>query len=103
MRKETYPEIVYNDNVTQYTNVEFANFSQRYNFRHITSLPQYHQYNGFAERMVGLCKKLLIKARESGTDCHLATMVYRATPISNRQQNYSTDEKTPGLQTAARR
>ena len=32
--------------------------------------------------MVGECKKLLIKARESGIDCHLIMMAYRATPIS---------------------
>ena len=77
------PEIVFSDNGPQYTSEKFASFSRKYNFRHVTSLPHYPQSNGFAERMVGICKRLLSKAIDSGEDCHLTMMAYRATPVSN--------------------
>lgn len=48
----------------------------------ISSIHHYPRSNGFAERLVGICKKLLLKSQEAGTDCHLAMMSYSATPIS---------------------
>lgn len=35
------PEIVYSDNGPQYTSDEFTSFSKKYNFKHITSSPDY--------------------------------------------------------------
>lgn len=76
------PEVVYSDNGPQYSSTEFADFAKSYNFKHTTSSPHHPRSNGFAERMVGICKKLLLKARETNTDSHLAMMAYRATPLS---------------------
>ena len=81
------PEIVYSDNGPQYTSAEFNAFTKSYNFRHITSSPHHPQSNGVAERMVGICKKMLTKARETGTDCHLAMMAYRATPLTDQMKS----------------
>lgn len=76
------PEMVYSDNGPQYSSTEFADFAKSYNFKHTTLSPHHPRSNGFAERMVGICKKLLLKARETNTDSHLAMMAYRATPLS---------------------
>lgn len=56
------PEVVYSDNGLQYTNKEFASFQVNFNFKYTTSSPHYLQSNGFTERMIGICKKLLLKA-----------------------------------------
>ena len=76
------PEVGYSDNGPQYSSTEFANFANSYNFRHTTLSPHHPQSNGLVERMVGICKRLLMKAREMNTDNHLAMMAQRATPLS---------------------
>ena len=76
-------EILYMDNGTQFTSKEFVNFSTTYSFLHKISSPHYPKSNGFAERMVGVCKRILLKAQETGQDSYLAMMVYRATPMSS--------------------
>ena len=76
------PEVVYSDNGPQYSSTEFINLAKSYNFRHITSSPNHPQSNGLAERMMGICKRLLMKARETNTDSYLAMMAYRAAPLS---------------------
>ena len=50
-------EILYMGNGTQFTSKEFSNLSTTYNFLHNTSSPHHPKSNGFAERMVGVCKK----------------------------------------------
>ena len=77
------PEILYTDNGTQLTIKEFSNFSTTYSFLHKTSSPHYSKSNGFAERMVGVWKWILLKARETGQDSYLAMMAYRAIPMSS--------------------
>ena len=57
------PEILYTDDNMQFTNKGFANF---YSFPHKTSSPHYPKSNGFAERMVGVCKNILLKAQGTG-------------------------------------
>ena len=76
------PEVVYSDNGPQYSSSEFANFAKSYNFRHTTSSSHHPQLNDLPERMVGICKRLLMRAWETNTDSHLAMMAYRATPLS---------------------
>ena len=60
-------------------NAEFAEFSTKYVFAHITSSRQYPQANGEAERAVQTVKHLLIKAK----DPYKALMDYRNTPLKD--------------------
>ena len=77
------PRIVYSDNGPQYSSVEFKSFTVEWDFKHITSSPRYPQSNGFVERMVGIVKGILKKAKQGGTDPQLALLCYRSTPIDN--------------------
>ena len=71
------PHTVVGDNGPQFDFTEMKEFSSRYGFNHITTIPHYPQSNGFAERMVKTVKKLL-----SGTsDMFMALLSYRATPL----------------------
>ena len=45
------------------------------------SSPRYTQSNGFIEAMVKTTKNIMEKAEESGSDPHLAMLIYRSTPI----------------------
>ena len=69
--------IFISDNGPQYPSTEFKEFSQTYNFQHLTSSPYYLQGNGLAERMVQTVKKLLSR---SG-DPYLSMLIYRTTPL----------------------
>ena len=78
------PEVVYRDNGPQNSSTELANFAKSYNFRHTTSSSHNLQSNGLAERVVGICKRLLMKAQTTNTDSHLVMMAYRATLLSTQ-------------------
>ena len=71
------PELVMSDNGSQYTSEAFLEFSQEYQFQHVTSSPLYPQSNGEAERAVKTIKMLLKKE----SDPYLALQSYRATPL----------------------
>lgn len=77
------PERVISDNGPQYSSHIFKEFSQLWNFQHITSSPHYPQSNGFIERQVQTVKHTIKKAKQSKTDVHLAMLSLRATPIDN--------------------
>jgi len=59
---------------------EFKRFANKYEFRHITSSPRYAQSNGRAENAVKSAKRIMIKAREAGSDPLLALLEWRNTP-----------------------
>ena len=78
------PETLISDNGPQYSSSNFAQFAKKYGFKHITSSPHYPQSNGKSERFVGVVKKTLQKALESGEDAHMAMLCLRTTPIGPR-------------------
>ena len=76
-------EILQSDNGPCYNCKEFQNFAEEYDFQHVTSSPLYAQSNGKAEKGVDIVKRLLKKARESGSDPYLALLSYRASPLEH--------------------
>lgn len=50
------------DNAGQFTSQQFKDFAAQWNFKHITSIPDYPQLNGLAERAVCSAKQVLDKS-----------------------------------------
>lgn len=48
---------------------------------HTTSSPHYPQSNGLVEKSVQTVKRLLYKAKDSGTDYYQSLLVYHTTPL----------------------
>lgn len=74
-------DIIHSDNGPQYSSSEFSDFAKKWNFQHNTSSPLHPQGNCLAERGVGIAKKLMKKAMDSGENIHLALLEYRNTPL----------------------
>ena len=77
------PEILRNDNGTQFLSQEFRKFTRSWNFQHITSSPYYPKSNGLADRYVQTIKNLLERCKLSNSDPYLAMLKLRNTPIAN--------------------
>ena len=71
------PATLVTDNGPQFDSKEMKDFTQAYDFYHVTTSPYYPQANGLAERMVKTVKKLL----EYSADAYKALLSYRATPL----------------------
>ena len=77
------PEIVISDNATQYTSTVFKEFSQKWDFKHITISPRHSQSNGLAEKYVQIVKNLMEKAKRGKRNLLQCILEYRATPVDN--------------------
>ena len=77
------PSKVFSDNGPQYDSYAFRRFTAEWGFEHVTSSPRYPRSNGFVERMVGIVKPILQKARKSGMDPDMAMLCLRSTPVDN--------------------
>ena len=75
------PTIVYTDQGTQFASEEFRAFAVQCRFQVQHASPRYPQSNGCIEAMVKTAKNIMEKAEESGSDPHLAMLIYRSTPI----------------------
>uniref|UniRef100_A0A1A7XSP3 Gypsy retrotransposon integrase-like protein 1 n=1 Tax=Iconisemion striatum TaxID=60296 RepID=A0A1A7XSP3_9TELE len=78
--RQGIPDIVFSDNGPQYSSTEFANFSRKWDFKHMTSSPGYPQSNGKAESAVKTAKRLMRKAKLARQDPYLALLDHRNTP-----------------------
>ena len=74
------PHIIKSDNGLCYSSKEFQQFLQCYSIQHQTSSPNHPRSNGFAERMVGVAKKLMDKAGKEGKPWISGLFDYRVTP-----------------------
>ena len=75
------PAVVYTDQGTQFASEEFRAFAVQYRFQVQYSSPRYPQSNGLIEAMVKTAKNIMEKAEESGSDPHLAMLIYRSIPV----------------------
>ena len=74
------PKILYHDPGTQFTSIEFKDFSSNWNFESKSFSATYSQANGRAEKAVQIAKNLLKKSKKEGKDFRLALLDYRNTP-----------------------
>ena len=72
---------------TIFASEEFRAFAVQYRFQVQHSSPRYPQSNGFIKAMAKTAKNIMDKAEESGSDPHLAMLIYRSTPIRPGQLN----------------
>ena len=75
------PATLYTDQGSQFVSQEFKQFALQYRLEVQHSSPTYPPSNGFIEAMVKVVKGIMEKGEESGSDPHLAMLIYRATPI----------------------
>ena len=73
------PEKVVSDNGPPFSGKEFGQFAKSFEFRHQTSSPGYPQSNGKVENAVKTAKRLMKKAKESGSDPYLGLLDFRNT------------------------
>uniref|UniRef100_A0A9J8C3U9 Integrase catalytic domain-containing protein n=1 Tax=Cyprinus carpio carpio TaxID=630221 RepID=A0A9J8C3U9_CYPCA len=64
-----------------FSSKEWQEFSVKYDFKHVTSSPEYAQSNGKTEKGVHILKQLLKKAADSKSDPYLALLNYRTSPL----------------------
>ncbi|XP_046580609.1 uncharacterized protein K02A2.6-like [Haliotis rubra] len=77
------PSRIISDNGPQYSSTDFRSFADSWNIEHVTSSPLYPRANGLAEKSVQTVKRLLTKAKQSGSDPYLSLLAYRNTPIGD--------------------
>nr|XP_047141089.1 uncharacterized protein K02A2.6-like [Hydra vulgaris] len=75
------PEELVSDNGTQYSSKVFRQFSQQWQFKHITSSPHYAKSNGLAEATIKSVKLLIKKCYMSNEDIYKGILLLCNTPI----------------------
>ena len=81
VNEHVIPEKLISANGTQLCREKVQVFSTRCALDHVASSPLYAQSNGLIERPINTVKNLSTKAKESGSDHHLARLCLRTTPI----------------------
>ena len=74
------PDQLMSDNEPQFCTEEFAKFTRKWNFDHITSSPRYPQSNGKVENAVKTIKKLFTKCKLGKENEFIALLNWRNTP-----------------------
>ena len=83
--RHVIPDVVHSDNGPCYRSQEFADFKNKWGFKHVTSSPHFPSSNGLVEKAVQTVKNIITKSIESGTDPCLGLLAYRSTPIDNHK------------------
>ena len=76
-----FPEEIVSDQGSQFTSDHYRAFAAKYNMKITHSSPRYPRSNGFIESMVKVVENLLERCKTSGSDPHIALLMYRATPL----------------------
>ena len=77
------PKELYTDNRPEYTPRSFKAFAKEWDFKHVTSSPDFPQSNGFVERAIQTVKKALKKAHDGNEDPYLTLLILNTTPGSD--------------------
>lgn len=75
------PDILVADNMP-FASTEMWTFATEWDFEIKPSSPEYPQFNGQSEQMIGTVKQLMRKALEESKDIHVALLEYRNTPVA---------------------
>ncbi len=76
------PVTLVSDGAPNLVSDEFSNFLKQHCITHNNSSAYFPQSNGMVERSVQTCKKIIMKANESGSDIYKALMAYRSCPLA---------------------
>ena len=71
------PVTLISDNGPNYASAEFHQFTQAWDFQHLTSSPHYPKSNGKAESAVKIMKSIITKANKDGADVWKAILEWR--------------------------
>ena len=74
------PNLLQSDKGPPFDSQEFRDFRAAYEFKLVTSSPNYPQSNGRVENAVKTTKQLMKKSKQAGTDFYLALLDWRNTP-----------------------
>lgn len=76
------PKEIIADNVP-FGSYEFVQWAKKLDIKVTTTSPRYPRSNGFAEKMVQIAKKLVMKTKAEKSNIWLALLEYRNSPIKN--------------------
>ena len=82
-------EVLTTDNGLQFTTQKFTDFTQEWEFKHVSSSPQHSRSNGKTECAVKVIKSLLKKAMSDSIDPCLTLLDYRNTSTAGMKINPS--------------
>lgn len=78
------PVTLISDNGPNYASAEFHQFTQAWDFQHLTSSPHYPKSNGKAESAVKIMKFIITKANKDGADVWKAILEWRNSPTPSQ-------------------
>ena len=72
------------DNGPNYASAELCQFTQAWDFQHLTSSPHYPKSNGKAESAVKIMESIITKANKDGADVWKAILEWRNSPTPSQ-------------------
>ena len=82
-----WSETIVSDNGPCYSAETFTKLMTDYSVNHVTSSPNYPQWNCLVEKYVQIVKNLFYKAQGEGIDFYKSLMIYRNILLSNKLQS----------------